>query len=144
MDLASIGRSQQGTLARRVCVGGLVCALVLLQVAGLAHFLLVAHQVCPEHGELIHAHGGEASSHAPMPGATGHDVLVGSEAAASAGGHEHCSVFLHQRSRALVGPRQGPAEPQVCAALPSAPPAVDIPAAVPVLFLAPKSSPPFC
>ena len=143
MDLAGSG-NQQGMLARRVCVGGLVCALVFLQVAGLAHFLLVAHEVCPEHGELIHARRGEAGSHDSMLGATGNDVLDGSEAAASAGGHEHCSVSLHQRSRALEVPRLGPAEPQVCAALPSVPSAVDVPAAVAVLFLAPKSSPPSC
>jgi hypothetical protein len=143
MALVSIGGNQQA-LGRRLCVGGLATALVLLQVAGFAHFFLVAHEICPEHGELIHARRGGAGSRALAPAFLEHDVLAGSEAYASVGSHEHCSVFLHQRTRALAGPILGRAEPQVCSAVPAAPPAADVPAAVPVLFLAPKSSPPVC
>ena len=140
MALASTSRKQEA-LFQRLCVGGLAC---VLQIAGLAHFFLVAHEVCPEHGELVHARWREAGSHASVLVVTGHDALTSSQAKASVDDHEHCSVFLHRRSRALEGPRLGPAEPQVCAALPSAPAAVDVPAAVPVLFFAPKSSPPIC
>jgi hypothetical protein len=141
MALVSIGGNQQ-TLGRRLCVGGLATALVLLQVAGFAHFFLVAHEVCPEDGELIHARRGAAGSHTLAPVSPDHDVLAGSEAHASVGGHEHCSVFLHQRTRALGGPILGRARPQACSAVLVAPPAADVPAAVPVLFVAPKSSPP--
>ena len=143
MALVSIGGNQQA-FGRRLFVGGLATALVLLQVAGFAHFILVAHEICPEHGELVHARRGGAGSHVLAPVSLDHDVLAGSEARASVGGHEHCSVFLHQRTRALGGPIFGRVEPQVCSAVPAAPPAADVPAAVPVLLLAPKSSPPIC
>jgi hypothetical protein len=48
----------------------LASALALLQLLGLAHFLLVPHEVCADHGELVHGHAdGSAVHHAVTRGA---------------------------------------------------------------------------
>ena len=142
MTQASDSASRRGELARRVCVGGLASALVLFQLVGLAHYFLVAHEICLEHGEFLHSHRA-AGSHAPEFVSNAGAALAG----ANAGGpgafeHEHCSVFLRRRNPALPGPTLGGVEPQAAAVQEAAPVSGDAPSAVAVLFVAPKSSPP--
>lgn len=77
-----------------------VLALALVGAHGisLAHFALVQHAYCPEHGELIHpdaAPHAHASAHpTKTPG------LYASEEVEQ-GGHEHCALLGHRREVAL-------------------------------------------
>jgi hypothetical protein len=126
-----------------VCVGGLAILLVLLQFAGLAHFLLVQHEICPEHNELVHGHAPWTEPYGAAPDATSSDALSQAEAGAGGSEHGHCSVFLHQRARTFVPLTLGVAALREGAALgvaDRAPP----PLSVAVLFFAPKNSPPSC
>jgi hypothetical protein len=141
----STSKTQRAAQVRRACVGGLASALVLLQCVGLAHSLLVTHELCPEHGEFLHVYGGGAGSRVLALDSTDHDVVSASVArGARENEHEHCSVFLHQRTRALAGPTLGATELHVAAALRAAPPAAEVRASIAVLFFAPKNSPPSC
>ena len=125
----------------RAGIGVLVSLLVLLQLGGAAHFLLVQHETCPEHGELVHGR------HNHQPGLSASSSTSGvRESAASPGEseHSHCLVSLHQRTRALSAPVQeflflvmSEVEPAL-GDLEAPPPSV------PVLSVAPKGSPPIC
>ncbi len=126
----------------RACIGALASALALLQLLGLAHFLLVPHEVCADHGELVNGHADvSAVHHAVTRGAVLDHAEAGDRYAA---GHDHCSVFVHQRSRALVGPTTAAPTPVAPAPSLLAPVEHEVPAPVAVLFFAPKSSPPAC
>ncbi|HEY3447546.1 MAG TPA: hypothetical protein VGK67_14420 [Myxococcales bacterium] len=134
--------STKGRLARRVSASGLACALVLLQFFGLAHYFLVSHEICPEHGESLHAHKG-AGSLSPALAQVAHPAIAGSNAEGPGEfDHEHCSVFLRRRNPALPGPTLGIAEPQAAATFEIVAAARDASVSVAVLFFAPKGSPP--
>ena len=144
MTRRAVQEQHQASLARRVCVGGLASGLVLLQVVGLAHFLLVAHEICPEHGEFqdinpLHEARGVASL-----AASSHTALAGSLPDRQHGlGHEHCATVLHQRARAFapLSALAGALELVVRLGAVAAPEARS---SVALLFLAPKGSPPSC
>ena len=123
--------------------------LALLCIAGhvgaVAHYAIVRHEVCPEHGELVDAHGGP-DDHRPATDAHGSssDVpLIAASADGDAhGDHDHCALACERRDHALIGAN-------VVVAL--APPAdVGPPLSVTllshrsisILQLAPKASPP--
>jgi len=116
---------------------------LLLRVSEFAHFLLVEHVVCRDHGELLHVD--DAEQHASKA-ATDLDVVPTlREAAAEHGGHEHdhCTWFSEHRE-ALVADRSGVESPEP---LPSSSVATRACAssrlcAIPLLLLAPKGSPP--
>ena len=73
-----------------------VALLAVTPLAGFAHFALVEHAQCPEHGEWMHVHGGTA--HAVASAQTNwHSQEV-------ADGHDHCSAPTALRDR--VTPRQ--------------------------------------
>jgi hypothetical protein len=124
-------------------------AIVLLtlgaQVATTAHWLLVRHERCEEHGVIIHAD----ELHGPHADAPDHHALPtdapGCRAAEKADhGHDHCDVALLLRERI-----DRPASDLTAHAPPSAHTALAQPATVadtrsplPILAYAPKSSPP--
>jgi hypothetical protein len=131
---------------RAACLQQLALLMALFsvggQLAGAVHLLLVPHVVCPEHGELIHLDGdGESEHPAPLDLAAS-AYRRGSETTA-ADAHDHCMVS------AIRGAEPTLREPcgTLVAACISAPLASGVPApalhqAVPLLLLAPKSSPP--
>jgi hypothetical protein len=125
-------------------VGLLVLATVAVYALGsfseLIHLALTRHQVCAEHGHLVHAaHDHLAGRPAPprVPGTQ--DLLPATPASA---GHDHCGIAGHLRQRGLVSP--GPAP--VLAARPAegapATPVAGEHRPIAPLRLAPKGSPP--
>ena len=92
-----------------------VCAALLLvaaQGSNAAHLLIAPHEVCPEHGELVHADGrdgghgvtaehrseqdAQAPTHGPAVGAA-HDGALDEH------GDDHCPVLSSRREHAIVG-----------------------------------------
>jgi len=132
---------RKASRAFRLGVGALASILACSQLGGAAHFLLVRHETCPEHGELLHSQVRSATHHAVSGRAPG---VSNSEEGTGALEHEHCSVFHHQRARAVETPASRP----VALLAPAAPSAV--PVSRPVTFaialylVAPKNSPPSC
>jgi hypothetical protein len=126
---------------RSLFVGWLVpLALLAGQLSALAHSMAVAHDRCPEHGELIHRAAG-----APVPGAAlahGAQPAVITVAAIAGHGHEHCISFWARRE--LAGPPPRPsielAPPPALAACPFDAAGLDGRSAL--LSFAPKTSPP--
>lgn len=129
--------------AARVLVGTVAAALVLLQVQTLAHFFLVPHEFCAEHGELIHGHAEGSAAQAATREVAEAGVLDSAQAGTRhAAGHDHCPVFVHQRSRAVVEPAAEAPHPVAAAPLNAVSAERAAPASVAVLFFAPKNSPP--
>jgi len=129
-------------LRKRSLLFGWLVPLVLLagQVSALAHSMAVAHDRCPEHGELIHrAAGAPAIGAARTHGGQPAVIMV---AAIAGHGHEHCISFWAQRE--LAGPPPRPsielAPPPALAARPLVAPGLDGRSAL--LSFAPKTSPP--
>jgi hypothetical protein len=120
-----------------------LAALVLLLLAGQhtlpgLHHALEAHEVCAEHGELIHAGHGEApAQRLPLEGR-------GIARGADHGEHGHCPVLLalqHQELALLPAGFVGLAEP--CSKAEPALAALVLARPTDALFrLAPKQSPP--
>ena len=120
-----------------------ICGLLALaQVVAFSHVALVAHRICAEHGEAIHAIAPVESlavsdcdsslrSVMPAQGAgVGHD-------------HEHCLCMAHSRERFVVPPRTSDGRPrgavfQSWKASKQVSPA----ASLSLFLLAPKGSPP--
>ena len=123
----------------------LVASLNLLGlVSNFAHFLLVRHTVCPEHGELIHAGepGHEVARSAPER--EGKQPGVGAAATAASHGHDHCALLSDRRERLALRPHSPsvvpPHETELLAATWTRKSLHAY--SVPLLFLAPKNSPP--
>jgi hypothetical protein len=115
-------------------------ALLAGQLSALAHSMAVAHDRCPEHGELIHrAAGAPAPDAALAHGAQPAVIMV---AAIAGHGHEHCISFWARRE--LAGPPPRPSieltPPPALAARPIDAPGLDGRSAL--LSFAPKTSPP--
>ena len=118
----------------------LVFAFLLAQLAGFVHLAFEQHAVCAEHGELLHvADSGalpaqETSEHPVGPVANGD--AEGSE-------HGHCGVLpaVQQKHKPAAGPLAHSFAP--AALVLYAPSSSEVAhAAVPLLLLAPKQSPP--
>jgi hypothetical protein len=134
-----LARSRRDVTHGRWLPALLAVALVGAQGAALAHFAIVRHAYCPEHGELIHP---DAERHAPA--ASHASKLPGLSASDEEGRgheHEHCILRGHRREASLSAPaatalitaeRHAPVLAAVAAA----------PAASPLFRLAPKQSPP--
>jgi hypothetical protein len=126
---------------RRWASAALAVALVAAQGASLAHLSLVRHEICPEHGELIHP---DAAPHAvaTQPGDPRRPSAFGVEERAAAFGDDHCTVVGHRRESALPSSSDvivpGEVAPAtVCLELAWAPAASE-----PRFRVAPKQSPP--
>ncbi|HEY0706444.1 MAG TPA: hypothetical protein VGG33_06600 [Polyangia bacterium] len=133
--------------ARRAVTGGWVLLAALLsllaQGTGIAHLALVSHVQCYEHDALAHAND-IAPAHTP-PDAAAPVVAVASGAPSEAGhADDHClAAGLRQRDVVLEAPEftRTPAVAAVDVPSPLAGQA-PLPASVPLILLAPKSSPP--
>jgi hypothetical protein len=129
-------------LRKRSLFFGWLVPLALLagQLSALAHSMAVAHDRCPEHGELIHRAAGApgagvALAHRAQP-------AVITVAAIAGHGHQHCISFWARRE--LAGPPPRPsielAPPPALAACPLDAARLDGRSAL--LSFAPKTSPP--
>jgi hypothetical protein len=132
------------TGAARFASAVFAATLVASHAASFAHFLLVAHRVCPEHGELLH--GGASTSH---PGSRlrvserRSSVLAGARAqAAFSHDREQCEASTIDRMRAIAAPTEALAGPSpfeiIAGSAAPAPPASE----VALYRIAPKTSPP--
>ena len=102
-DVSSV-RSRGG--ARRLPVAALGLLLVVVQGASLGHLLLERHEVCPEHGELIHA-GVAGAGHgwgAGQPAGAESERAVRAPHASEAIAHsdDHCTALATRRELALL------------------------------------------
>jgi len=119
---------------------------VVAQLGAMAHMVFASHVACAEHGDLMHvaAPSRTASADAEPSKTAGIDAATPDDA-----DHEHCSVAAHRsRETWLAGSHATSIEPSAPA--PSAfvvvprtayvTPAIAAP--IPLILLAPKSSPP--
>ena len=122
--------------ARSSLLGVITAAALLFgQLSGVAHLLIVDHQRCLEHGELVHA---------PAPARDDarrqHASMIGVEAGETHA-HDHCLCVSSRRDTALhadvaAGAAIAPAAVHDSSARPAPP------AATRRWLLAPKNSPP--
>ena len=109
------------------------------QLAELVHRLVVSHEVCAEHGEVVHGDGHGA----PRPARPAEGVTIDADAEDD-GGHEHCATAcatLSPPATVAAAPvvAAAPAFAALTPALPRGPP---LAGGVPLLLAAPKTSPP--
>ena len=125
----------------------IVCAALQLGVA--AHFFLVQHALCAEHGDLVHAdspHASQVASERAAEAQTNAPVLQTGQALDDAHEHDHC-LQSNARGRSVIEAREG--------RLTEAPRAASVPIhavvrspepralrSLKLLLLAPKNSPP--
>jgi hypothetical protein len=118
---------------------------LLLQLGEAAHFVLVRHAICAEHGDAIHV------ARTPGPGAHARSVgrerdrglAVSSDERAPGDSHEHCPFTPHRARRALVAQAESERSMDAqltAAAPPHSTPACSSPSAL--RLIAPKTSPP--
>jgi len=134
-------------LHKRSLLFGVILPLALLagQVSTIVHSMVVEHQRCREHGELVHrvlAPGESAASDVPATGVETHRPRLGAATAGEGHGHDHCLSITNRRD----GLRP-PGRPALAIAPAPAPPMA--PAVAPahcvrgaLILLAPKTSPP--
>lgn len=131
-------------LRKRSLFFGWLIPLVLLagQLSALAHSMAVAHDRCPEHGELIHRAAGSPAPDAGTELGRGAQPAVIAVAAIVGHGHEHCISFWARRELAGPPPHASIelAAPPALAARAIDAPGLDGRSAL--LSFAPKTSPP--
>lgn len=128
---------------RAPAAAGLAVATVALyalgSLSGLFHLAFTRHEVCPEHGKLVHAghlHGAGATA----PGPEG--PAVAGPPAPAPHGHDHCGIAGHLRESGLAAPVADLArEAAPAGRAPSLPDERGYRPIAPLL-LAPKNSPP--
>ncbi len=133
-----IASTAQRPMVPRLFAGALALALALGQVAAAAHFALVRHATCLDHGLAVHV--GAESGHAHHPKTSSPAWVEGDDS--SDHGHEHCAVAAVRRDApAEVG---APRSATLCARGPLAamPERAGAPGSDAVWRLAPKQSPP--
>jgi hypothetical protein len=107
-------------------------------VSSWVHLAFTEHALCEEHGEWVELRSAAHESAASQPaGDVAHaGDVVGHE-------HEHCVFALHQRQHSVVSVAAPLHSAVVLGAnLGRAPPRVVVASSIPLLHLAPKSSPP--
>jgi hypothetical protein len=110
-------------------------------VGAYLHFALVAHEVCPAHGEIIHDKADPAASSHPVHAGDAPSYEQGT--GGSDDGHDVCTLTAALRERAID---RSPGHTGRCEPLPSRPQA-NAPEAQPAprcaaYRIAPKTSPP--
>jgi hypothetical protein len=116
-----------------------LAALALLgPLASFAHLVAVDHVRC-EHGELV-----DVGRHAPTVAAHhDRDKSFHAATAEETREHEHCLVSPMRRDGATVAERASPSSIVACRRHTSSPALASVvPAPIPLILLAPKSSPP--
>ena len=104
MVTAERARRQRGRKATSSWLRLLAACVALVLTAGAlsqaAHFLLVPHVICAEHGELLEVD--ERAPHAAREHAAATEDRPSASAPEAVAEHEHCQVLLRgQRERAL-------------------------------------------
>jgi len=125
----------------RTAVIALACAFT--QLFATAHFVLVRHAICLEHGHAVDVDH-DSRAHARLaPASRETSIAATSSDALHASEHEHCATACDPRSRAIGASRSALVRIAVASRVVS-PPEARAPAAFPIaiLMLAPKSSPP--
>lgn len=130
---------------REVPARSLALLALLAHGQTLAHDLIERHELCREHGELVHAgdeHAHEADAPATASSESGAEHGIRSAAAGAEHDHEHCAL-AGSRSDLTIAPAQAGVQP----AAPGAPTAIPVAASAPRASgasyrLAPKQSPP--
>jgi hypothetical protein len=119
----------------------LVWAFLASQMAGFLHLALERHEVCADHGELVHAAGDDAGP--ARERAAGEPSGAQLYGAAERGEHGHCGVLPAIQPKHLAVASSMPALPgpaALAAQVVCAP--WNARSSVPLLLLAPKHSPP--
>lgn len=131
--------SKRSAAALRALSWTLLSAFVLAQLASFVHLVEARHVVCAVHGDLIEANSDAGDTAA----AQAKDVSLVADKGTPAGSHHACEfdAYLHQGSRAEQSFQLPPPVPHVTP-LPSLAPETDRHAAIALLDLAPKTSPP--
>lgn len=124
-------------MRRRLLPALALATFVAGQLASVAHAALVRHAVCADHGEAVHVSSAEAAEVPAHRDDT--DAVSGSEPA-PADDHEHCSVACERRALARPGSRASIAGHGGDAPRPLRD--AQVPPAIAIYRLAPKSSPP--
>jgi hypothetical protein len=116
--------------------------LALAQVLAFAHVALVAHRICPEHGEALHAsHPGETVAYPATNGVFA--SILPSPGAAVGHDHEHCLCIAQGRERFVVQARAGDGGERLAVAHPwQVSPRPSLAPTLTLFLLAPKGSPP--
>lgn len=132
-----------GERQTRVVMASLALLCLVAQASTLVHLVLVPHQACAEHGELIDAR----ADGVPVPLARIHHALgsaaaVGRAAAPRAHSHDHCAVLATRRDGARASQPSLALDHRAAEELPSPALCVSRPASIRLLDVAPKSSPP--
>jgi len=116
---------------------GLVALALVAQFSQAAHFVLVKHSLCSEHGELVH--GGPR--HLAKDPSGGKPNSVSASAHDDAKDHDHCPALLNDKNRVVP-----PASAEIIHVVPLPPDVAMVdtlaPIVVDVLRSAPKNSPP--
>ncbi len=141
-------KSQRGrftTAAALRVLATLVAVLVTLSsLSQTAHFLLVPHALCAEHGELLELGEGSAHLSASVSAPAKTDGAAHADAAPSTDEHEHCQVLARgQREQAQAAPQRllvVPGTPTAASRILVSEHVVD--RSQSALSLAPKTSPP--
>jgi hypothetical protein len=140
----SIARSRPAT--KRALTIVVAVFSLLAQATSFAHLLLVRHEVCLEHGELIHASeaDGEHLLRVPRDRGTQYAIVEAGVTAEVRHAHDHCDALSERRkSPFYLPPRLSGALPPAASVLmmggAEAPPRLYGAA---LLLLAPKNSPP--
>jgi hypothetical protein len=124
------------------CLLTLVALFYVAQhLSAVAHFALVRHAVCDEHGELVDVEA--TTSAAAAEGSPASELNSPQSSSHSGHGHEHCGVLAHLRphlSAAVFAaiPVRVAARPDITIASRHRAPSL----AIPIYRLAPKNSPP--
>ena len=130
-----------GARKTRVLMASLALLCLACQATTFAHLLLVTHAACAEHGELIDARSD--ASVVTVPATPIADAaLLATAGAPQSHTHDHCAVVATRRDdvrenqpAVLLINRAGPDQPSR--------PVAEVPAAaIRLLDIAPKSSPP--
>jgi hypothetical protein len=136
-----VSRPREGSKPTSACLAGLIASLLIVgQLAGAAHLVLVHHEVCPIDGELVHAGGGQHSAAHRAVGVA--PAVFPSEAAEDHHGHEHCILASHRRSATLRNARVTSHAPPRVVLTSSALERAPRPSGAALLLVAPKQSPP--
>lgn len=132
--------ASQPLVAYRPIASLLALLFLSTQLLGAAHMLVVAHAVCPAHGELIHGDAGAGA----VAHAADHEAPPGYHSARGESGHAHEHCLFCALRREQPGLHGAPLALVVASAqaLPGVPQLHVQPAAAAILLLAPKTSPP--
>ncbi len=143
-------------LRKRSPLLGMIVPLALLagQLSTIVHSMLVEHERCREHGEMVHRALARGDDDAALP-ATKASLLAGTDRRGDLGTHlapdaEAADRHRHEHCLSLTGRRDGLRAPEPPVATTFAPPALTLSApttravlaSAGLLRMAPKTSPP--